>query len=160
MEAKNGKQLLKVPSMGQFGQLSQSKSDPLIYTSCKIIVEDTESNDLESVVLTPYGLSPATSHESIVSSEGILTIEELKIFLSSCLACGVNWCKNEFTMDCHECGGYAMTRPCPHCNGKCESQWKRDVAASHDLRRAVWTGECKLSNGLVDLLKKRFVKCF
>lgn len=42
-------------------------------------------------------------------------------------SCGVCWYDDHVNLDCSECGGYAMCRPCPKCNGKCGAMWKRDV---------------------------------
>lgn len=61
----------------------------------------------------------------------------------SCFTCGVNWCEGHVSLDCFECGGYAMQRPCVHCDGHCEGVWMRDLAASHKFQHAQWFGECK-----------------
>lgn len=31
------------------------------------------------------------------------------------------------SLDCFECGGYSMKRPCPVCDGKCNRIWRRDL---------------------------------
>ena len=42
--------------------------------------------------------------------------------------CGVSWSDDHVSLDCSECGGYSLSRPCPMCDGKCKSQWQRDVS--------------------------------
>lgn len=43
--------------------------------------------------------------------------------------CGVSWQEDHVSLDCSECGGYAMQRPCPNCEGKCQSIWRRNLVA-------------------------------
>lgn len=43
--------------------------------------------------------------------------------------CGVSWHEDHVSLDCKECGGYAMSRPCPDCNGRCASKWTRNLPA-------------------------------
>ena len=43
-------------------------------------------------------------------------------------SCGVNWHQDHVTLDCVECGGYAMERPCPECDGKCNTMWRRNLS--------------------------------
>lgn len=31
------------------------------------------------------------------------------------------------SLDCLECGGYSLERPCPICSGHCRNIWKRDL---------------------------------
>ncbi|XP_035220667.1 protein pinocchio-like [Stegodyphus dumicola] len=57
----------------------------------------------------------------------MLTLEGLKRQYYSCSNCGVSWYDDHISLDCSECGGYAMCRPCPECNGQCGSIWRRDV---------------------------------
>jgi hypothetical protein len=49
--------------------------------------------------------------------------------INKIISCGVSWHQNHVTLDCRECGGYAMERPCPECDGKCDSQWRRNLTA-------------------------------
>lgn len=72
-----------------------------------------------------------------------VTLEGLKNHYNSCFTCGVSWYEDHASLDCAECGGYALRRPCLHCNGSCSEVWSRDLDASHKLRRAQWQGECK-----------------
>jgi hypothetical protein len=41
--------------------------------------------------------------------------------------CGVSWHEDHVSLDCRECGGYSLERPCPLCDGRCNSVWKRDL---------------------------------
>lgn len=72
----------------------------------------------------------------------VLTIEGLRRHYNSCSDCGVCWYDDHVNLDCSECGGYAMCRPCPKCNGQCGTMWKRDVTASHVNKKAEWVGSC------------------
>lgn len=71
-----------------------------------------------------------------------LTAEELKANLNSCWLCGCNWQQDHVSLDCQECGGYALTRPCPNCEGKCNQIWKRNINKTHNHHTATWTGQC------------------
>ncbi|XP_046753569.1 protein pinocchio isoform X1 [Diprion similis] len=77
----------------------------------------------------------------------ILTIEELRAQLNSCFTCGVSWSAEHVSLDCSECGGYSLERPCPLCDGRCHAVWKRDLTMSHASGKARWIGECALSCG-------------
>uniref|UniRef100_T1L640 Uncharacterized protein n=1 Tax=Tetranychus urticae TaxID=32264 RepID=T1L640_TETUR len=72
----------------------------------------------------------------------IPTIEGLRLSYESCFTCGVSWYDHHISLDCAECGGYALQRPCPECGGKCSSYWTRNCAISHEKRRATWEGKC------------------
>lgn len=78
------------------------------------------------------------------NNHNVLTLEELKSHYSSCFTCGVSWNDDHVSLDCFECGGYSMHRPCPICEGKCQRTWTRDVAMSHAMNKAHWEGECGL----------------
>ncbi|CAK9809383.1 hypothetical protein ANTQUA_LOCUS7019 [Anthophora quadrimaculata] len=77
----------------------------------------------------------------------ILTIEELRAQLNSCFTCGVSWSEEHVSLDCSECGGYSLQRPCPLCDGRCRTSWKRDLTMSHTSGKARWIGECGLTCG-------------
>jgi len=77
-----------------------------------------------------------------LSQESMLTIEELKEHMNSCFTCGVSWNEEHVSLDCSECGGYSLERPCPRCEGQCQAVWKRDLAVSHSSGKAHWSGEC------------------
>ena len=72
----------------------------------------------------------------------MLTFEYLRSLYRSCYMCGVSWHEDHVTLDCRECGGYSMSRPCPQCDGKCGSLWLRNIRATHEIHSAVWTGVC------------------
>lgn len=61
-----------------------------------------------------------------ISMDNVLTIEELRQHMGSCFTCGVSWTDDHVSLDCSECGGYSVERPCPLCDGQCGVQWKRD----------------------------------
>lgn len=61
-----------------------------------------------------------------ISVDNVLTIEELRQHMGSCFTCGVSWTDDHVSLDCSECGGYSVERPCPLCDGQCGVQWKRD----------------------------------
>ncbi|XP_030752032.1 protein pinocchio [Sitophilus oryzae] len=93
----------------------------------------TLSHSLEDITSWGYG------HHA----ETVLTIEELRDQLNCCFTCGVSWADSHVSLDCSECGGYAMERPCPKCDGACGTIWKRDLSTSHASGKAKWSGECK-----------------
>ncbi|XP_043235389.1 uncharacterized protein LOC122393670 isoform X2 [Amphibalanus amphitrite] len=72
----------------------------------------------------------------------MLTIEDLKDYNSNCLTCGVSWRNEEASLDCNECGGYPLRRPCPECCGQCGAVWERDLTKSHDKALAAFSGVC------------------
>lgn len=57
-----------------------------------------------------------------------MTIEELRDQLHCCFTCGVSWADSHVSLDCSECGGYAMERPCIKCEGECGQRWRRDLS--------------------------------
>ncbi|XP_063917817.1 protein pinocchio isoform X2 [Zophobas morio] len=77
-----------------------------------------------------------------VHSDHVLTIEELRLQMTSCFTCGVSWSDSHVSLDCSECGGYALERPCPECEGACGAKWKRDLSMSHASSKARWEGKC------------------
>ncbi|ROT82903.1 hypothetical protein C7M84_023931 [Penaeus vannamei] len=79
-------------------------------------------------------------------AEPMMTLEDLRSQYNSCYTCGVSWSDNHVSLDCRECGGYSLERPCPLCDGKCRSSWRRDISMSHSVGKAHWEGECGLSS--------------
>lgn len=67
--------------------------------------------------------------------------------MASCNSCGADWEKGEFTARCSECGGGAMTIPCPRCAGQCGATWDRMVIDSNESGAAHFVGRCKLQSG-------------
>jgi len=145
-------------------QIRHSQSDPLIHSSrnqCRLYIESadnecgSELSDIDTNLLYPHWFtSPSPSSQSLssmdstISAEDLIhemvTIEGLRTLYNSCFTCGVSWHQNHVTLDCIECGGYAMERPCPQCDGRCGEVWRRNLTASHDNHKAKWEGECKL----------------
>ncbi|XP_017785552.1 PREDICTED: protein pinocchio [Nicrophorus vespilloides] len=93
-----------------------------------------------SLTTLSHSLDDVSSWSSQV--EQVMTIEQLRDQMTSCFTCGVSWADDHVSLDCSECGGYAMRRPCPSCDGTCGSQWKRDLSMSHASSKAKWLGEC------------------
>ncbi|XP_055685251.1 protein pinocchio [Lutzomyia longipalpis] len=77
-----------------------------------------------------------------ISADNVLTIEDLRMQMGSCFTCGVSWAEDHVSLDCSECGGYGLERPCPLCDGNCGSTWKRDFTMSHASGKARWQGSC------------------
>lgn len=61
-----------------------------------------------------------------------------------CYLCDSNWSKGEFTEHCDLCGGGALEKPCPVCEGKCGAKWKRMVLDSLDSGESHWIMNCGL----------------
>lgn len=98
---------------------------------------------LDNVSKGSCGWSTHSEQSStMVTTDHVLTIEELRFQMKSCFSCGVSWAERHVSLDCSECGGYALERPCPVCEGSCGSLWKRDLTMSHASNRARWEGEC------------------
>ncbi len=60
-----------------------------------------------------------------------------------CSSCSAYWSVGLFTENCLECGGAALVKDCPHCNGKCGAIWHREVAMSNSYKEAFYSGGCK-----------------
>ncbi|XP_023017356.1 protein pinocchio [Leptinotarsa decemlineata] len=69
--------------------------------------------------------------------------EEIPNEFKSCFSCGVTWYDDHVSLDCSECGGYALERPCPECDGNCGAMWERDLHKSHAYQRSYWIGKCR-----------------
>ncbi|XP_055935658.1 uncharacterized protein LOC129965625 isoform X2 [Argiope bruennichi] len=93
------------------------------------------------------------NNQTVHDCSDMLTLEGLRRTYNSCSNCGVSWYDDHVSLDCSECGGYAMYRPCPTCNGQCGSMWRRDVKASHVSKHAQWHGTCSLNCQSQNLLK-------
>ncbi|PSN35128.1 hypothetical protein C0J52_26103 [Blattella germanica] len=99
--------------------------------------------------LSTRGSSLEELHSYFPNSDtAVLSIEELRLQLNSCFTCGVSWHEDHVSLDCRECGGYSLERPCPMCDGRCSSMWKRDLTMSHASGKARWEGECGLRRQL------------
>lgn len=71
-----------------------------------------------------------------------------------CLNCEANWSRGEFTEDCEMCGGGALERPCPMCDGRCGARWQRAILDSYDFGVAHWVGQCLLKGKMADQAPK------
>lgn len=102
------------------------------------------SSSLSDLVGSPSMVSSAAVAAAAfeVSSEAVLTIEDLRAQLGSCFTCGVMWVDQQVSLDCSECGGYCLERPCMLCDGVCGQLWKRDFTMSHACGKARWQGVC------------------
>lgn len=84
----------------------------------------------------------SSSFDATSAADTMLTIEDLRAQMGSCFTCGVSWSDDHVSLDCSECGGYSLERPCPLCDGKCGQYWKRDFTMSHASNKARWVGVC------------------
>lgn len=94
----------------------------------------------QTLAATSSAMAAASALE--VSSETVITIEELRAQLGSCFTCGVSWTDYQVSLDCSECGGYSLERPCMICDGNCGQPWKRDFTMSHACGKSRWQGVC------------------
>uniref|UniRef100_L7LYT8 Protein pinocchio n=1 Tax=Rhipicephalus pulchellus TaxID=72859 RepID=L7LYT8_RHIPC len=120
------------------GSLRHSKSDPMLvalsHNSVACCWEQDNCWD---------SIEDLAEQELLVQGADAVTLEGLKSLYNCCFTCGVSWAEDQASLDCAECGGYALHRPCVHCNGSCGGVWSRDLVASHKLRRSQWIGECQ-----------------
>ncbi|XP_076307345.1 uncharacterized protein LOC143223349 isoform X2 [Tachypleus tridentatus] len=146
-----------IPSLN----IRQSKSDPLLQLKAHFCCSDFDNHNVQELALLNNWenlrenqvafswdsdcISDTDSMNQVSQENNMLTIEGLRNHYNSCFSCGVNWYEDHVSLDCPECGGYAMQRPCPECDGQCESTWRRDLAASHNTKQAKWEGECRKS---------------
>lgn len=101
------------------------------------------SSSMSDLVGSPLASSAMNAAAALeVSSEAVITIEELRAQLSSCFTCGVSWTADQISLDCSECGGYSLERPCMLCDGICGQAWKRDFTMSHACGKSRWQGVC------------------
>lgn len=123
--------------------LRQSKSDSLLAMLSPNSLQSCPDQDQGC---WPPGIEELTREQGpLRQGTGAVTLESIKINYNTCFTCGVNWSEEHISLDCAECGGYAMQRPCMRCNGSCGQVWSRDLAASHNLQRAEWLGECGIA---------------
>ena len=52
--------------------------------------------------------------------------------LATCASCGADWGAGGWSDGCEECGGGAMSRNCPLCQGGCGTIVQRAVIDSND----------------------------
>lgn len=118
--------------------------------SCGMIHNTSDNYFSSSNWITRSESSESLARLDLVShhqnpSEPMMTLEDLRSQFNSCYTCGVSWSDNHVSLDCGECGGYSLERPCPLCDGKCRMAWRRDISMSHSVGKAHWEGECALS---------------
>lgn len=111
------------------------KSDPMLASVSRTSFLRCQEGDSEAL---------GSIENLALQTDAVLTIEGLKLQYNTCFTCGVSWYQDHLSLDCSECGGYAMRRPCISCDGRCKSVWTRNLAATHELRRAQWEGQCTL----------------
>lgn len=134
--------------------IRHSKSDSLLVSGYQFLEEATfDGHHYGNVYRWPKLLHSnldGAEENSAEADTNILTLEGLRNHYNSCFTCGVSWRESHVSLDCSECGGYSMQRPCPCCDGKCQNIWTRDLPQSHKYHKAKWEGECKLFNGSSD----------
>lgn len=108
--------------------------DDILYCNAPISMKEISENQLASNQMYQETMTPH-----------YLTIEELKSARTSCWLCGCNWQQDHVSLDCPECGGYALSRPCPSCDGQCKQMWTRNINGTHDRHKASWVGECTIA---------------
>jgi hypothetical protein len=62
-----------------------------------------------------------------------------------CTSCGADWVAGGWSDGCEECGGGALSRSCPLCQGRCGAIARRAVIDSNDEGCAHWIGACGLA---------------
>ncbi|KAJ9595782.1 hypothetical protein L9F63_013026, partial [Diploptera punctata] len=131
-------------SRPRFATSNRSLSSPMSLASVHPIEMHNRDHSGLSNRSQSIGSSLEELHNYFNNSDAVLSIEELRLQLNSCFTCGVSWHDDHISLDCEECGGYSLERPCPLCDGRCTSTWKRDLTMSHASGKARWEGECKL----------------
>ncbi|MBS9715983.1 hypothetical protein ACFFUT_01500 [Pseudohalocynthiibacter aestuariivivens] len=59
-----------------------------------------------------------------------------------CPVCKSDWSLDEFDPGCFCCGGGALVRDCPVCDGRCGAEFRRAILDSQDSGEAHWNGSC------------------
>ena len=75
-----------------------------------------------------------------------------------CMTCGADWETGAFSEDCEECGGGALTRLCPMCEGKCGQTWSKMLIDTRDESCAHWAGTCGLSKEEKAELMRQYIE--
>lgn len=122
-------------------RIRHSKSDPVLVALSHNSF--ARCSDRDNCWDSIEDLSQQQQQQQQSDGSDAITLEGLKSDYNCCFTCGVSWSEEQACLDCTECGGYALKRPCPHCNGSCDGLWSRDLDATHKKRRAQWLGECK-----------------
>ncbi|XP_074656797.1 uncharacterized protein LOC141910007 [Tubulanus polymorphus] len=74
----------------------------------------------------------------------LMQTEQYQKMVNTCSSCHACWLYQQITADCRECGGFAIQRPCPVCDGRCMQTWTRDPKMTHSFQKAHWNGKCAL----------------
>lgn len=106
--------------------------------------EAEEDDDFMTINFRPHNQGDNESDQQ--QQQQYIAMDEQQQSLNSCRLCGCNWLQDHISLDCRECGGYALTRPCPKCDGSCEQLWTRNISATHDRHTAFWSGNCAFEN--------------
>ncbi|XP_070533998.1 uncharacterized protein [Ptychodera flava] len=69
----------------------------------------------------------------------LLNSEEYQRIYKTCSSCNACWYDEQASPGCAECGdgGYAITRPCAICCGKCQQIWTRDIDMEYESAHSV-----------------------
>lgn len=102
----------------------------------------SDSCYLEQISLAEYH-KQATDYTK-ASVQSLISSPEYQRMQTRCQLCWCLWSEDQSSANCIECGGYAMSRPCPLCQGQCGAIWTRDVYMSHGNYEAHWDGDCLL----------------
>ncbi|XP_035916286.1 protein pinocchio isoform X1 [Anopheles stephensi] len=143
----NLNQLMKVSSSAKLSAISNSNSMSVASVQAPHLADLCSSLSRTSLSMSS-SLSDLVGSPSLGavfdfhSSDAVLTIEELREQLGSCYTCGVSWTEDQVSLDCTECGGYSLERPCLICEGICGQLWKRDFTMSHACGKSRWQGVC------------------
>ncbi|XP_053662759.1 protein pinocchio [Anopheles marshallii] len=143
----NLNQLMKVSSSAKLSAISNSSSMSVASVQAPHLADLCSSLSRTSLSMSS-SLSDLVGSPSLGavfdfhSSDAVLTIEELREQLGSCYTCGVSWTEDQVSLDCSECGGYSLERPCLICEGICGQLWKRDFTMSHACGKSRWQGVC------------------
>lgn len=115
-------------------------------------LEETDSQTDDSTVPCNYAeqISPKEyKHQAEqftrTAVEQLMASDDFKRRVNKCQLCWNCWHDEQCAQGCEECGGFAMSRPCPVCEGRCGSIWIREVDLSHSTHQAHWDGKCHLS---------------
>lgn len=125
------------------GSCDHSAQEPLLFLYHDEEISSASAPD-SFFSMEPSRQELEREHPPTTGTAHHLTIEDLRVALNSCWLCGCNWQQDHVSLDCPECGGYALTRPCANCDGQCQQVWRRNINGSHDYHKALWVGECRL----------------
>lgn len=135
-----------VLEQGKVRRMRHSKSEPLLLLLPSRKSSPAQCSDQDRKC-SETSIRSLTQQRIMRQRAEAFSMENIRSHYSSCYTCGVSWHQEHISLDCSECGGYALHRPCLRCNGHCEGVMDRDLAASHKQRLAQWLGDCKDTPG-------------